>query len=335
MLLIAITITYGPICIKSYRVWLIFDNPTMRKRRISNQLLLGYLLIYIVLELIVITIAATNFPVEAADTNLEVSQYETVPRVTCTDTEPYFAALAYLLAAIPLVASLFIAFKTRHYGGVYSEHWSITIALYTLLFAGVTSIPFAYMLGSQSAMLVFYFKAVAVFGVSIISITALMAPKIVHVHRGTTRVTDTTTTLGMSRINSHSASAKGSSMKAGSTSAHNESLRRDPLSEVPNSMATLDELENEILELRAEVKEQKEIITQLRARLGEAVCSVPTDAFATGAINETTAELADSSMRSMEAGAVDAPTPLEQAATSSEVKAPSWTPSRQRAAGER
>ena len=44
---------------------------------------------------------------------------------------------------------------------------------------------------------------------------------------------------------------------------------------MPNSLASLDDLDNEILALRAEVKEQKEVIDELRALLGRGDGSIP------------------------------------------------------------
>jgi len=149
-MLIAVTLLYGPLVIKTYRVWKIFDNETMRKVRLSNAKLLAWLAGYLILEGAIIAAAFAASPVEAVEYKFSISDFAKIDRYKCSDANTFFPYVAYTLTVVPVFAALFLAYKTRNVQAEYTENRPILASLYTLSFAALVMIPITYIAISPS-----------------------------------------------------------------------------------------------------------------------------------------------------------------------------------------
>ena len=149
-MLITVTLLYGPLVIKTYRVWKIFDNETMRKVRLSNAKLLAWLAGYLILEGAIIAAAFAASPVEAVEYKFSISDFAKIDRYKCSDANTFFPYVAYTLTVVPAIAALFLAYKTRNVQAEYTENRPILASLYTLSFAALVMIPITYIAISPS-----------------------------------------------------------------------------------------------------------------------------------------------------------------------------------------
>ena len=147
MVLVATTLTFGPIILKIVRVWFIFDNPAMKKRQLSNGRLLAYLAAYVLVEVLVGVITGVVAPVNLISYRYRFSDFGEIDRVMCSDEGSGFAFPAYVLAVCPVISGLVVACKTRNVSDRYTESRGIVQALNSLVFAGIVAIPMSYILG--------------------------------------------------------------------------------------------------------------------------------------------------------------------------------------------
>ena len=238
------------------RVWLIFDNPTMKKRQLSSMRLLSYLGAYVFLEVLLAVTTAVSSSVHASYYNYRVSDVDTIVRVVCSDSDSVYPIPAYTLATVPILASLVVTFKTRNVADRYSENRGIVTALNALVFEGVTNVPLTYILGEDNRLMMFNFKSISILAVSLISIGAIVLPKIYvtrpapnqhsrpHTDRPHAHPTYGTTTSrgGMGRPHAHlntahtsGAGGRGGRCAAVSVSLGSVAFWRPPTSPLPTS----------------------------------------------------------------------------------------------------
>ena len=183
-LLIAITLLYGPLVLKTYRVWKILDNPSLRNIKVPTFKLLGMLGVFVVFELLLAVVLGFTSPIYAQIFDDQFSDYATFERTRCQDGDPaVFVLIVYVLTAVPITAGLYLAFKTRHFMGKYTENRSILGAFYTLALAALVVIPMTIVFEGSNLVFSYVFTSVAILLVSSVSVFTFMIPKVLF-HRG-------------------------------------------------------------------------------------------------------------------------------------------------------
>lgn len=178
-LLVAITLLYGPLVLKSYRIWKIFDNPTMKNVNLGVGKLLGALLSYLLAEIVLIVVTGFTRPIRSAEFMWSAfPQYPEKVRYQCDASDSPFDIIAYVMGGWPLLFALYLAAKTRNVKGQYSETKPILAALYTLICFGGVLLVIAYLIGDTNAAIVAYLSAFGIVFISTISVCAFMGPKL-------------------------------------------------------------------------------------------------------------------------------------------------------------
>ena len=225
----------------------------MHNVRISTAKLLSALGTFLALNLLVIVIARGVSPVKAATYEFKISDFAEIDRHMCSDADSIFPYFGYTLVALPVVAALFLAYKTRNVQDDFTENKPILLALYTFAFASVIMIPITYLLGQENVAMVFYLDSFGILMVSTCSVLAFMVPKIKQQYRpADVRPSGYGNTMGTS------------STMGGHTSAQD------------NTMDT-DEIEKEMASLAQEIKAQKGTIEQMRTALAQFSCGEKPD----------------------------------------------------------
>ena len=202
-LLVATTLLYGPLVLKTYaawlgthttcltrsipscryRVWKIMDNPSLRNVNIPVSNLLALLGVCVGLELVLALICGLVSPVRAETYLFSFSDYASLSRERCQDQDSIFTPIAYALVAVPLLAAIYLAFKTRRVTGNYTENKPILAAFYTLALAALVVIPMTRIFGGSDIVFHFVLVSIAILMVSSVSVFAFMVPKVLY-HRG-------------------------------------------------------------------------------------------------------------------------------------------------------
>lgn len=182
-LLVSVTMLYGPLVLKTWKVWKVFDNPSLKELRLSNSRLIGYLALVILLEVGLAVVFGAAMPLEALEYNYTFSAGNGVlPRTRCSEDNTIFHLVAYAIVAVPLCAGLFLAFKTRRVHGDYTDNKSTLLSLYTLVLAALVLIPVTRILGDNTRA-TFLMVSIGVLFVSTVSVLLFTLPKVLY-HRG-------------------------------------------------------------------------------------------------------------------------------------------------------
>ena len=180
-LLIATTLLYGPLVLKSYRVWRVVDNPKLKNIKEQPLKTLARLLAFVTLEVIAALVMAFAAPINAETYDFELSEYASIQRTRCQDSA--FTWVAYVLIALPIVAGLYLSYKTRNIQGGHTETKPILFAFYTL--AVVWGVVFAMLqvFGGTNIIFELGLVSTSILLVSTMSVFTLMIPKMLY-HRG-------------------------------------------------------------------------------------------------------------------------------------------------------
>ena len=247
---------------KTYRVWKILDNPSLRNVRINVRQLSAYLIGYLAVELILIIVLGFTSPVHAEVYPYAFSDYASFPRTRCQGGSSAFTVVAYVFVALPCVVGLFLAFKTRNVSGEYTENKPILAAFYTLALAALVVTPISSVFGDQDLVFHLLIASLAILVVSSVSVFAFMLPKLLY-HRGV-----------LKKVAAHGSGQHGSHTSDGHTSAHaSEAGGRKASIQVGNLEGALEgagdpALLEEIEELKSELTELREQNAELRYRMG-------------------------------------------------------------------
>ena len=172
---------YGPLVLKSYRVWRVFDNPKLKNIKEQPFKTLARLLAFVMLEVTAALVMGFVSPIHAETYDFELSEYASMQRTRCQDSA--FTWVAYVLIALPIVAGLYLSFKTRSIKGGHTETKPILFAFYTL--AVVWGVVFAMLqvFGGTNIIFELGLVSTSILLVSTVSIFTLMIPKMLY-HRG-------------------------------------------------------------------------------------------------------------------------------------------------------
>lgn len=181
-LLLSVSLLYGPLVVKTWKVWKVFDNPSLKELNLKNSRLFSYLALALLLEVVISIVFAFVQPVEAVEYNYTFSGgYGDLLREKCSDENTVFHILAYAIVALPLMGGLYLAFKTRKVSGDYTDNKAILGSMYTLLIAVLVVIPVTGMI--EDTLFTFVLVSVACLLVSTTSVATFTVPKIL-LHRG-------------------------------------------------------------------------------------------------------------------------------------------------------
>ena len=177
-LLIATTLLYGPLVLKSYRVWRVVDNPKLKNIKEQPLKTLARLLTFVILEVIAALVTGFTSPIHAETYDFEFSEYASMQRTRCQDSA--FTWVAYVLIALPIAAGLYLSYKTRNIKGGHTETKSILFAFYTL--AVVWGVVFAMLqvFGGTNVIFELGLVSTSILLVSTVSVFALMLPKMLY-----------------------------------------------------------------------------------------------------------------------------------------------------------
>jgi len=240
-LLIATTLLYGPLVLKSYRVWRVFDNPKLKNIKEQPFKTLARLLAFVMLEVTAALVMGFVSPIHAETYDFELSEYASMQRTRCQDSA--FTWVAYVLIALPIVAGLYLSFKTRSIKGGHTETKPILFAFYTL--AVVWGVVFAMLqvFGGTNIIFELGLVSTSILLVSTVSIFTLMIPKMLY-HRGiiVEQVMANNTQTGTQNSTSSGGTFDGSE-------------------------AEVAELKAELSENRATIFEQRETLAELKEQM--------------------------------------------------------------------
>jgi hypothetical protein len=251
-MLLAVTLLYGPLLLKTWKVWKVFDNPKLKTLRLSNGRLLAYLAVGLLLEVLVAAIFGFVQPLKAKEYDFSFSGgYGSLRRTKCSEEDTFFHAVAYAIVAIPLCGGLFLAFKTRKVSGDYTDNKAILGSMYTLVIAAVVLIPVTRITGDLT-LVNFVMVSIGVLFVSTVTVSVYAVPKILY-HRG------------ILHVPSHSQMAS----QMGTVKNFNTATESGPASYRIDNMASeeLAELRQELSDMRAAYQEQKEEKLELQGQL--------------------------------------------------------------------
>ena len=107
-----------------------FDNPKLKNIKEQPFKTLARLLAFVMLEVTAALVMGFVSPIHAETYDFELSEYASMQRTRCQDSA--FTWVAYVLIALPIVAGLYLSFKTRSIKGGHTETKPILFAFYTL-----------------------------------------------------------------------------------------------------------------------------------------------------------------------------------------------------------
>ena len=241
-LLIATTLLYGPLVLKSYRVWRVIDNPKLKNIKEQPLKTLARLLAFITLEVIAALVMGFASPIHAQTYDFELSEYASTQRTRCQDSA--FTWVAYALIALPIVAGLYLSYKTRNIQGGHTETKPILFAFYTL--AVVWGVVFAMLqvFGGTNIIFELGLVSTSILLVSTVSVFTLMIPKMLY-HRG----------IFVEQV------------MANSTQTGTEKRSASAASGMFEASEEIAELKAELSENRATIFEQRESIAELKEQM--------------------------------------------------------------------
>ena len=158
-----------------------FDNPKLKNIKEQPLKTLARLLAFVMLEVTAALVMGFVSPIHAETYDFELSEYASMQRTRCQDSA--FTWVAYVLIALPIVAGLYLSFKTRSIKGGHTETKPILFAFYTL--AVVWGVVFAMLqvFGGTNIIFELGLVSTSILLVSTVSIFTLMIPKMLY-HRG-------------------------------------------------------------------------------------------------------------------------------------------------------
>ena len=164
--------------LKSYRVWRVVDNPKLKNIKEQPLKTLARLLAFVMLEVIAALVTGFASPIHAETYDFEFSEYASMQRTRCQDSA--FTWVAYVLVALPIVAGLYLSYKTRNIKGGHTETKPILFAFYTL--AVVWGVVFAMLqvFGGTNIIFELGLVSTSILLVSTVSVFTLMIPKMLY-----------------------------------------------------------------------------------------------------------------------------------------------------------
>ena len=166
---------------KSYRVWKVVDNPSLRNVKERPLKTLGRLFAFVLIEIVIALVTVFASPLHAETYDYKFSDYASVPRLRCQDSA--FTWIAYVLISLPITAGLFLSFKTRGVKGGHTENKPILFAFYTLAVVWVIVFAMLQVFGGANIIFKFAVVSTSIMLVSTVSVFTLMVPKMLY-HRG-------------------------------------------------------------------------------------------------------------------------------------------------------
>ena len=185
-LLLAACLLFAPLFLKTYRVWRIFDNPSMKNLNLSNKRMLGYIASVLGVNYIILAIW---YIVETPEPTPE--RYEALPGIFFEDevrycyegnNPPVFVVLIYLLQGSMLAYGVFLGFKVRNAPSEYNESRTILAVLLVIMVVSVIAVPLFNI--QTDALAAFILVSIAVLMVSSVSTGVIFAPKLLMIFTG-------------------------------------------------------------------------------------------------------------------------------------------------------
>ena len=155
-----------------------FDNPKLKNIKEQPLKTLARLLAFVMLEVIAALVTGFASPIHAETYDFEFSEYASMQRTRCQDSA--FTWVAYVLIALPIVAGLYLSYKTRNIKGGHTETKPILFAFYTL--AVVWGVVFAMLQVFGGTNIIFELSLIStsILLVSTVSVFTLMIPKMLY-----------------------------------------------------------------------------------------------------------------------------------------------------------
>merc|ERR1711988_309063 len=132
-------IAFAALFQKIYRVWKLFDNPRLKKVKVTNMMLLMNIFQMLMVEIILMLIWSIGDPITPTEIIDEDPVAGPIIFTVCASKTQIgeFTPLLQGLWKVLLVAyGCFLAWKTRNVGSAFSESRHITIGIFSVAFIG-------------------------------------------------------------------------------------------------------------------------------------------------------------------------------------------------------
>ena len=268
-------------------MWRVVDNPKLKNIKEQPLKTLARLLAFVMLEVIAALVTGFASPIHAETYDFEFSEYASMQRTRCQDSA--FTWVAYVLIALPIVAGLYLSYKTRNIKGGHTETKPILFAFYTL--AVVWGVVFAMLQVFGGTNIIFELSLIStsILLVSTVSVFTLMIPKMLY-YQGifVQQVMANNTQTGTNcNNNTSAASFEGASFHSYpytlllllpsllllsylfycACSCSCSRLPTPSLTAIPTGAEEIAELKAELSETRDTIFEQRETIAELKEQM--------------------------------------------------------------------
>lgn len=136
---------FGCLLTKTFRVWRLFDNPTLVMKPITNMDLLKMVGVLVALTLVLVAVwTGVGFP----EADFEPVSNDSAKMMTCDygSSMWVFLGLLFGLSGLMALAACFLSFKTRKVALLFNESVQIAFAVYVVVVIGVICIPLVFVL---------------------------------------------------------------------------------------------------------------------------------------------------------------------------------------------
>jgi gamma-aminobutyric acid type B receptor len=175
------TLAFAALFQKIFRVWKLFDNPRLKKVKVTNTMLMmniAQMLFVEVLLMVIWSIADPITPTETTETDATAGDIVSTECLSNTQLGEFIPLLQGLWKVLLVLYGCFLAFKTRNVGSAFSESRHITIGIFAVAGIGGLILLVTVLLEGIPIKAKLIFMTIGVVIATAVATLVVFAPKI-------------------------------------------------------------------------------------------------------------------------------------------------------------
>jgi len=176
------TTAFASLFQKIYRVWRIFDNPKLKKVKVTTGMLLFRILCLVLVEVIILAVWQIADPYQATEVTTTDPMAGAVTSTVCaskTNMGEFCPMLLGLWKVLLVLYGVFLSVKTRHVGSSFSESKHIGIGIVNVAGIGGLILIVTVLLEGIPVKAKLTLQSIGVLVASLASVLSVFGPKIV------------------------------------------------------------------------------------------------------------------------------------------------------------
>jgi hypothetical protein len=176
---LSFTMMFGPLFLKTWRAYQIFENPTLRRKIITNRSMVHALLSLLAVDIVLLVLWTALDPIKAEPVKHSVVGVGEFELVECVGLNRVFSIILIAFKALMTVLGCYCSYRARKTNEVFAESEHIMIAVYLVAVLSAFALVLVFVIGvtiaSQTILLSIWSALI-----SVTTVTLVVLPKIIH-----------------------------------------------------------------------------------------------------------------------------------------------------------